>query len=354
MKRILVVDGDTGVRARIAKHARMEGYDVTEAGDGETALSLSRQQNAFDLMVLAVNLPGMDGFTVLKAVRTFSTIPVLILSSKNTAEDRIHGLELGADDYMTKPFSARELLLRISAILKRCSTLASEEAEVLRSGGLVLDLTARRVEVDGRQINLTPREFDLLTVLMSHPDVAFSRKRLLDIIWGGELSTDTRTLDTHIQHIRCAIVPYSDRIVIEEKSMLGIKKNKAYTLDESKMEIRCIPDSVKKEKKRKESKKNEEDIEKRKLPYYPNDSLLEDAFQEFLLMRKKIKRPLATKQALTRMMNKIQRLSGGDNELAVKIINQSTDHCWQDVYELKKDSPYPNKQDQGKTDWNTV
>lgn len=192
MKRILVVDGDTGVRARIAKHARMEGYDVTEAGDGETALSLSRQQNAFDLMVLAVNLPGMDGFTVLKAVRTFSTIPVLILSSKNTAEDRIHGLELGADDYMTKPFSARELL---------------------RSGGLVLDLTARRVEVDGRQINLTPREFDLLTVLMSHPDVAFSRKRLLDIIWGGELSTDTRTLDTHIQHIRCAIVPYSDRIV---------------------------------------------------------------------------------------------------------------------------------------------
>ena len=106
MKRILVVDGDTGVRARIAKHARMEGYDVTEAGDGETALSLSRQQNAFDLMVLAVNLPGMDGFTVLKAVRTFSAIPVLILSSKNTAEDRIHGLELGADDYMTKPFSA--------------------------------------------------------------------------------------------------------------------------------------------------------------------------------------------------------------------------------------------------------
>lgn len=147
---------------------------------------------------------------------------------------------------------------------------------------------------------------------------------------------------------------YKPSDYVEEKSMLGIKKNKAYTLDESKMEIRCIPDSVKKEKKRKESKKNEEDIEKRKLPYYPNDSLLEDAFQEFLLMRKKIKRPLATKQALTRMMNKIQRLSGGDNELAVKIINQSTDHCWQDVYELKKDSPYPNKQDQGKTDWNAV
>lgn len=147
---------------------------------------------------------------------------------------------------------------------------------------------------------------------------------------------------------------YKPSDYVEEKSMLGIKKNKAYTLDESKMEIRCISDSVKKEKKPKESKKIEEDIEKRKLPYYPNDSLLEEAFQEFLLMRKKIKRPLATKQALTRMMNKIQRLSGGDNELAIKIINQSTDHCWQDVYELKKDSPYPNKQDQGKTDWDTV
>ena len=227
MKRILVVDGDTGVRARIAKHARMEGYDVTEAGDGETALSLSRQQNAFDLMVLAVNLPGMDGFTVLKAVRTFSTIPVLILSSKNTAEDRIHGLEPGADDYMTKPFSARELLLRISAILKRCSTLASEEAEVLRSGGLVLDLTARRVEVDGRQINLTPREFDLLTVLMSHPDVAFSRKRLLDIIWGGELSTDTRTLGHPISSI--SAVPSSRTATGSSPSAgwaIGSRRNK--------------------------------------------------------------------------------------------------------------------------------
>ena len=191
MKRILVVDGDTGVRARIAKHARMEGYDVTEAGESAGDGRLYGVEGGPHLL----RHPGAD--------------PV----QQNTAEDRIHGLELGADDYMTKPFSARELLLRISAILKRCSTLASEEAEVLRSGGLVLDLTARRVEVDGRQINLTPREFDLLTVLMSHPDVAFSRKRLLDIIWGGELSTDTRTLDTHIQHIRCAIVPYSDRIV---------------------------------------------------------------------------------------------------------------------------------------------
>ena len=108
MKRILVVDGDTGVRARIAKHARMEGYDVTEAGDGETALSLSRQQNAFDLMVLAVNLPGMDGFTVLKAVRTFSAIPVLILlQSKKQRAGRtaLHGLELGADDYHSQSHS---------------------------------------------------------------------------------------------------------------------------------------------------------------------------------------------------------------------------------------------------------
>ena len=190
------------------------------AGDREPHLArtLAEGRRLFaqlpiSLVILDLNLPDGNGLELLTEIRSVSQVPVLILTANDLESDQVTGLELGADDYMTKPFSARELLLRISAILKRCSTLASEEAEVLRSGGLVLDLTARRVEVDGRQINLTPREFDLLTVLMSHPDVAFSRKRLLDIIWGGELSTDTRTLDTHIQHIRCAIVPYSDRIV---------------------------------------------------------------------------------------------------------------------------------------------
>ena len=214
MVRVLVVEDEANIREMIALNLRLAGMEAVEAESAEAALPLLEKKPGCDAAILDVMLPGMNGFSLCETIRrTDQKIGIIILSAKGQEQDKIRGLSIGADDYMTKPFSARELLLRISAILKRCSTLASEEAEVLRSGGLVLDLTARRVEVDGRQINLTPREFDLLTVLMSHPDVAFSRKRLLDIIWGGELSTDTRTLDTHIQHIRCAIVPYSDRIV---------------------------------------------------------------------------------------------------------------------------------------------
>ena len=210
-----IIEDDENIRNLVQVALNGSGYETAAFETAEEALGAFKvkapQLAIFDLM-----LPGMDGLEAIRKIRAndaWKKLPVLVLTAKDKEYDKVAGLDGGADDYMTKPFSARELLLRISAILKRCSTLASEEAEVLRSGGLVLDLTARRVEVDGRQINLTPREFDLLTVLMSHPDVAFSRKRLLDIIWGGELSTDTRTLDTHIQHIRCAIVPYSDRIV---------------------------------------------------------------------------------------------------------------------------------------------
>ena len=211
--KILVIEDSVRLADTIAEALQNENYVVDTANDGQLGYEHA-STGIYDMVILDLMLPKMNGYEVLSALRRDGdNVPVLILSAKTEIDDKIQGFTTGADDYMTKPFSARELLLRISAILKRCSTLASEEAEVLRSGGLVLDLTARRVEVDGRQINLTPREFDLLTVLMSHPDVAFSRKRLLDIIWGGELSTDTRTLDTHIQHIRCAIVPYSDRIV---------------------------------------------------------------------------------------------------------------------------------------------
>lgn len=206
MKRILVVDGDTGVRARIAKHARMEGYDVTEAGDGETALSLSRQQNAFDLMVLAVNLPGMDGFTVLKAVRTFSAIPVLILSSKNTAEDRIHGLELGADDYMTKPFQPLELVARVKAQLRRYkqyNTGAESGDGALVISGLVLDRKAHTCTLNDRPLSLTPTEFSILQILCEHKGEVVSSEELFHQIWKDEYYTkNNSTITSHIRHLR--------------------------------------------------------------------------------------------------------------------------------------------------------
>ena len=198
MKRILVVDGDTGVRARIAKHARMEGYDVTEAGDGETALSLSRQQNAFDLMVLAVNLPGMDGFTVLKAVRTFSAIPVLILSSKNTAEDRIHGLELGADDYMTKPFSLAVLRARVNRLLRR----GSAPAAALELGPFSFDFERLRFMRNGTEVELSKTEQRLLRLLVEHRGQTLTREQLLDRVWDGGEFVDANALSVAVKRLR--------------------------------------------------------------------------------------------------------------------------------------------------------
>lgn len=212
MKRILIVDRDVAVRAQIGKYARLEGFEVCEADCGELAISLCRD-TVFDFVVLAVLLPDLDGFQVCRAVRAFSRVPILILSARGSESDRIRGLELGADDYMAKPFSPRELMLRISAILKRGENAAPIVPQVISGRGISIDLTARRVTVDGREVNLTPKEFDLLALLARNPDVALPRKELLDAIWGGECSADTRTLDTHIKQIRHAISPYSGRIV---------------------------------------------------------------------------------------------------------------------------------------------
>ena len=212
MKRILIVDSDMAVRGQIGRHARLEGYEVAEGGDGYTAVSMCRQ-NAFDIIILAILLPEMDGFSVCQTIRSFSQVPILMLTERTSEQDRIHGLELGADDYMTKPFSPRELMLRISAILKRGKSLDSLEPQSIERDGIYIDLTARRVHVDGTLVSLTPKEFDLLALLASHPDVVFSRKKLLDTVWGGELPEDTHTLDTHIKQVRHAISPYSDRIV---------------------------------------------------------------------------------------------------------------------------------------------
>lgn len=156
MKRILIVDSDMAVRGQIGRHARLEGYEVAEAGDGYTAVSMCRQ-NAFDIIILAILLPEMDGFSVCQTIRSFSQVPILMLTERTSEQDRIHGLELGADDYMTKPFSPRELMLRISAILKRGKSLDSLEPQSIERDGIYIDLTARRVHVDGTLVSLTPK-----------------------------------------------------------------------------------------------------------------------------------------------------------------------------------------------------
>ena len=212
MKRVLIVDADAAVRGQIGRHARLEGYEVAEAGDGYTAVSMCRQ-NTFDIVILAILLPELDGFSVCQAIRSFSQVPILMLTERASELDRIRGLELGADDYLTKPFSTRELMLRISAILKRGLSMDPITPQCIEREGIHIDLTARRVTVDDTPVSLTPKEFDLLALLAGHPDVVLPRKKLLDTVWGGELPEDTRTLDTHIKQVRHAIQPYSDRIV---------------------------------------------------------------------------------------------------------------------------------------------
>ena len=212
MKRVLIVDADAAVRGQIGRHARLEGYEVAEAGDGYTAVSMCRQ-NTFDIVILAILLPELDGFSVCQAIRSFSQVPILMLTERASEQDRIRGLELGADDYLTKPFSTRELMLRISAILKRGLSMDPITPQCIEREGIHIDLTARRVTVDDTPVSLTPKEFDLLALLAGHPDVVLPRKKLLDTVWGGELPEDTRTLDTHIKQVRHAIQPYSDRIV---------------------------------------------------------------------------------------------------------------------------------------------
>lgn len=212
MKRILIVDNDAVVRGEIARCARMEGYEVAEVSEGSAAVALCRQ-SPFDFVILSILLPDGDGFSICRLLRSFTQVPILILSSCGEEADRVRGLEAGADDYVVKPFSPRELMLRISAILRRGPVLSSEMPKTIRQAGILIDLNARRVTVDGTPVSLTPKEFDLLSLLAANPDVVFSRKKLLDAVWGGEPTGDTRTLDTHIKQVRRAIAPYSHHIV---------------------------------------------------------------------------------------------------------------------------------------------
>ena len=201
MKRILVVDSDMAVRSQIGRHARLEGYEVAEASDGYTAVALCRQ-NAFDFVILAILLPELDGFSVCQTIRSFSQVPILILSECGDENDRIRGLELGADDYMVKPFSPRELMLRIAVILKRGPVLDAMRPQYIKRNGISIDLTARRVTVDGQAVNLTPKEFDLLELLMENPGKVYSREKLLDTVWGYDYPGDVRTVDVHVRRLR--------------------------------------------------------------------------------------------------------------------------------------------------------
>ena len=212
MYRILVVDDEEKVRVLIRKYAEFEGYEVEEAADGMTAIELCRQEK-FDLMILDVMMPELDGFSACREIRKFSQIPVLMLSARGEEYERIHGLELGGDDYVTKPFSPKELMLRVQAIIKRSSGYSAPRKEILTFEGLKVDFTGRMVYVDGEQISLSPKEYELFFYLVRNRGVALTREKLINDVWGYDFFGDDRTLDTHIKLLRKALGQYSRYIV---------------------------------------------------------------------------------------------------------------------------------------------
>ncbi|MEW6696284.1 MAG: response regulator transcription factor [Bacillota bacterium] len=199
--RVLVVDDEDKIRQVIGIYLTNEGYLVEEAVDGEEALRKFRDQS-WDFIVLDVMMPKLDGVTVCQEIRKVSKVPIIMLTAKNDEVDRILGLEFGADDYMGKPFSPRELVARIKAVLRRIGTGEKKEEHLLKFPGLRIDLITREVLVKEKALTLTPKEFELLTLLARSAGRSYSREQLLEMVWGFDYYGDVRTVDTHINRLR--------------------------------------------------------------------------------------------------------------------------------------------------------
>ena len=215
MYRILIVDDEENIRKLIRKYAEFEGHVVTEAEDGMQAVTLCRERPlAFDIIIMDVMMPELDGFSAVREIRKCCSAPVLMLSARGEEYDKIHGFELGVDDYVVKPFSPKELMLRVHAIIKRASHRnESGQKEVYQTEGLKVDFTARIVTVDGEKVDLSPKEYELLFYMVSNRNIALTREMLITNVWGYDFYGDDRTLDTHIKLLRRSLGGYSKFIV---------------------------------------------------------------------------------------------------------------------------------------------
>jgi DNA-binding response OmpR family regulator len=204
MRQVLVVDDEPHIRAVLRGYLEADGFAVSEAGDGETALRLVRD-GAPDLVLLDVMLPGMDGLEVLRQVRTFSEVYVILVTARTEEVDKLVGLGVGADDYVTKPFSPREVAARVKAVLRRDRGGPQHSAGVLRFAGLTVDPDAHEVRVDGTPVTLSALEFNVLAALAEAPGRVFSRRQLLERVWGYDFFGDERVVDVHIRSLRARL-----------------------------------------------------------------------------------------------------------------------------------------------------
>ncbi len=212
MSRILVVDDEANIRELIKKYASFEGYEVFEAVDGMDAVE-KVSNNEYDIIVMDVMMPELDGFSAVKEIRKIKNTPIIMLSARGEEYDRLHGFDLGIDDYVVKPFSPKELMMRIAAIMNRYRSAIVTNQNVFTFGDLKIDYDARIVTISDERIELTPKEYELLTYLIKNENIAVTRETLLTKIWGYDFFGDDRTLDTHLKSLRKKIGVYGQNII---------------------------------------------------------------------------------------------------------------------------------------------
>ena len=212
MYKILVVDDEVNIRRVVREYAEFEGYVVAEAENGMEAVEMVKSED-FDLIVMDIMMPKLDGFSTCKEIKKYKTIPVIMLSARGEEYDKLFGFELGIDDYVVKPFSPKELMARIKAVLKRNNVSESTVPEKLVFEGLEIDIAGREVYVDGEKASMTPKEYDLLFYLVKNKNLALTRDKLLEEVWGYDFFGDDRTVDTHIKMLRNSLGQYRKFIV---------------------------------------------------------------------------------------------------------------------------------------------
>ncbi|MCL2079153.1 MAG: response regulator transcription factor [Oscillospiraceae bacterium] len=213
MAKILICDDESGLRTVIKRYAQFDGHEVTEATDGLEAVELCKAES-FDIIIMDIMMPELDGFSAVKEIRKTSDVPVIILSARGEEYDKIFGFEAGVDDYVIKPFSSKEIMLRISAILRRSDKSGADTKGhiVFKKDGFLADMTAYKVFIDDVQVEMAPKIYDLLFFLIRNRNIAVSREKILTEVWGFDYCGDDRTLDTHMKLLRKVLGKYADLI----------------------------------------------------------------------------------------------------------------------------------------------
>ena len=213
MEKLLVVDDEPKIRQVIKEYGEFNGYEIAEASDGMEAVSLCKD-NEYDLVILDIMMPKLDGYSTCKEIKkTRPDMPIIMLSARGEEYDKLFGFELGIDDYIVKPFSPKELMARVNAVLTRKKASGKTPGDIMKFKGLEINVPARTVTVDGERVDLTPKEYELLFYLIDNKGIALSRDKLLSDIWGYDFFGDDRTIDTHIKNLRNSLGPYRDFIL---------------------------------------------------------------------------------------------------------------------------------------------